>query len=492
VIEDTDELPSLPNSWAWTRLEEIGIVASGGTPSTSVPEYFEGDVPWITPADLSSFTSKFIQRGRRNISEKGLHSSSAVLLPAGTILFSSRAPIGYAAIAANPIATNQGFKNLVLCEGVFNEYVFHYLKASKKLAESYGSGTTFREVSASRFRLIPFPLAPYNEQRRIVVRLEELFACLDAGVAGLRRVKAQLKRYRQAVLKYAFEGKLTEEWRKTHQHETEPATRLLERVRQEKKKESKHKELPPIDMSSLPGLPENWTWARLGETVFLSNERYNPTLAENERFVGLEHIESGTGKLLGFGRSSETRSIKNRFRQGDLLYGRLRPYLNKVWVASFDGICSTDILVFQKNDHVCNGYLASCLLNQDYVEYARQHMSGVQHPRISYQVLSQYILTFPPFLEQQKIAEEIQRSFSITGEAEKTTEQSLRQAEVLRQSTSKVAFEGKLVPQDPNDEPAENLLERIKAERAKSKGENDTSRRKKNKPKQLELSSYVE
>jgi type I restriction enzyme S subunit len=117
-------------------------------------------------------------------------------------------------------------------------------------------------------------------------------------------------------------------------------------------------------------------------------------------------------------------------------------------------------------------------------------MSGVQHPRVSYQILSQYIIPLPPLLEQLEIAEEVQRSFSVADEVETATEQNLKKAEFLRQSILKVTFEGKLVPQDPSDEPAEKLLERIREERAKSKGEKDTNK-KKIKPKQLELSTYV-
>ncbi len=143
---------------------------------------------------------------------------------------------------------------------------YYYLKASKRLAESYGSGTTFKELSASRFAKIPIPLCPTNEQRRIVSRVEELFSVLDAGVESLRKVKAQLKRYCQAVLKYAFEGKLTEEWRKTHKNQIELATKLLERIKQEIKQKlgPKYKELLPIDASELPRLPEEWIWAKIG------------------------------------------------------------------------------------------------------------------------------------------------------------------------------------------------------------------------------------
>jgi len=501
VIEDTDELPSLPNSWAWTRLEEIGIVASGGTPSTSVPEYFEGDVPWITPADLSSFTSKFIQRGRRNISEKGLHSSSAVLLPAGTILFSSRAPIGYVAIAANPIATNQGFKNLVLCEGVFNEYVFHYLKASKKLAESYGSGTTFREVSASRFRLIPIPLAPYNEQRRIVVRLEELFACLDAGVEGLRKVKAQLKRYRQAVLKYAFEGKLTEEWRRTHKHELEPATKLLERTRRQR---GVDKERNTHSMEeNLPKLPEEWTWTTIGELAEINPRLTNENLPADLEvsFLPMKAVEEKSGKFdsLIVRKYEEVKRGYTSFEDGDVLFAKITPCMENGKIAVVEklrngiGFGSTEFHVIRpRANETPRKLFFYYLLMDGFRKDAQRNMTGsAGQLRVSARYLQNAAIPLCSFEEQHKIVEEVEFRFLITEEVAEIIDTTLLHSEQMRQSILKTAFEGKLVPQDPNDEPAEKLLEHIRAERTKSKGEKDTKRGNKNEPKQLELSSYV-
>ena len=116
----------------------------------------------------------YIERGKRDISEKGLNNSSATLLPKGAILFSSRAPVGYVAIAAKPLATNQGFKNLVLkCDDILPEYVYYYLRANTKLAEKYASGTTFLEVSASRFAQIPISIPPLDTQHKIVAILEK-------------------------------------------------------------------------------------------------------------------------------------------------------------------------------------------------------------------------------------------------------------------------------------------------------------------------------
>ncbi|WP_317137696.1 restriction endonuclease subunit S [Methanochimaera problematica] len=164
----------LPEGWEWKQLGDIGKIFSGSTPSTKVEENFNGDIPWITPADLSNFDEMYIQKGKKNISEKGLKSTSIKILPKGTVLFSSRAPVGYVAIADNPITTNQGFKNLVLNDDrIIPEYVFYYLKANKKLAEKYASGTTFLEVSSTRFSQIPIVIPPLETQRKIVAILEK-------------------------------------------------------------------------------------------------------------------------------------------------------------------------------------------------------------------------------------------------------------------------------------------------------------------------------
>jgi len=231
-------LPELPRGWVWTRLGEIGTVVAGGTPSTKNEENFNGGIPWLTPADLSNFNGKFINQGKRDLSEKGLKSSSAVLLPKGSVLFSSRAPVGYVAIATNPIATNQGFKNLILTEYTFNEYVFYYLKASKKFAESFASGTTFLEVSASRFSQIPIPLSPLPEQHKIVEEIERRFSVTDQVEKAVEQNLKHAERLHQSILKKAFEGKLVPQ-----DPSDEPASVLLERIKAEKaKREAEEKE----------------------------------------------------------------------------------------------------------------------------------------------------------------------------------------------------------------------------------------------------------
>ena len=199
----------IPDSWVWTKTAEVAVIVGGGTPKTSAPKNFEGgEIPWITPADLSGYKTKYIARGARNITEAGLNGSSARLLPANTVLFSSRAPIGYVAIASQPVTTNQGFKSFVLPKGIDPSFVYYYFLRAKETIESLGGGTTFKEISGATAATIPLALAPLAEQHRIVVEIETQFTRLDASVSALRRAQANLKRYRASVLKAACEGRL--------------------------------------------------------------------------------------------------------------------------------------------------------------------------------------------------------------------------------------------------------------------------------------------
>lgn len=149
------------------KLGEVSKIVSGGTPKTSISEYWDGDVPWLTPKDLSDSSDFWIGNGARCISELGLAKSSAILLPKGAVLWSSRAPIGLVALARNPIATNQGFKNFIPDNILDPEYLAQYLIYARPAFQELGVGATFKEVSATRAAEIQIPLPPLNEQKRI-------------------------------------------------------------------------------------------------------------------------------------------------------------------------------------------------------------------------------------------------------------------------------------------------------------------------------------
>ena len=176
-----EEIPfAIPDNWVWVRLGEIGQIVGGGTPKTTHSEYWDnGDIPWITPADMRNLTSKYIERGARNITKAGLNSSSSQLLPKNSILFSSRAPIGYVAIAQNEMATNQGFKSVAPFKTEMSEYLYFVLLALKPEIEKLGTGTTFKEVSGTTVGNVVIPLPPLTEQQQIVAKLEALLAEID-------------------------------------------------------------------------------------------------------------------------------------------------------------------------------------------------------------------------------------------------------------------------------------------------------------------------
>lgn len=205
-----------PQSWVKTEIGKIADVVAGGTPSAGNPENFElsgQGIAWLTPADLSKYKNTYISHGARDLSQIGYKSSSAKIIPKGSILFSSRAPIGYVAIASNEISTNQGFKNFVFGSSIHPEYAYYYLKSIRDLAESLGTGTTFREISGATAKTLPFIICPLAEQQQIAAKLDELLAQVDSLKTRLDAIPKILKRFRQSVLAAAVSGKLTEEWR---------------------------------------------------------------------------------------------------------------------------------------------------------------------------------------------------------------------------------------------------------------------------------------
>ena len=160
--------------WRSATIGEIADIVGGSTPSTRVPANFDGDIPWITPKDLSGTYDRYVEAGSRNLSEQGLYACSAKLLPPKSVLLSTRAPIGYVAIAACRLATNQGFRSLVLKPGICPEFIYYWLKASTAELKNLGSGSTFGELSGSSLKAIPISIPPYPAQRAIAHTLGTL------------------------------------------------------------------------------------------------------------------------------------------------------------------------------------------------------------------------------------------------------------------------------------------------------------------------------
>ena len=182
----------LPVGWREAAVGDIADVVGGGTPKTSVAEYWGEEIGWLTPKDLRDHGARYISHGERSITSRGLDESAARLLQAGTVLVSSRAPIGYVAIAARPLATNQGFKSLVLKQGYVPEFYYYVMRTKTPEMEAVAGGSTFKEISGRVMKTIPVPVPPIEEQRAIAEVLGALDDRIEWCAGAVGRLEAQL------------------------------------------------------------------------------------------------------------------------------------------------------------------------------------------------------------------------------------------------------------------------------------------------------------
>jgi type I restriction enzyme S subunit len=412
----------------------------------------------------------------------------------------SKQAIGKAAIIKeelNNLSVGAFLKVIRIYENIQKKYIgfYFYTLSYRNYIREIVKGVNINNIKDSYLNEMFLPLPPLPEQQRIVTKIEELFTKLDAGMEALKKAREQIKRYRQAVLKYAFEGKLTEEWREANRDKLESASVLLERIKEERKKKlgKKYRELPPVDLSArqagpseLPELPKGWMWVRLGE---IAND-INPGFASgkhNKDNMGIPHLRPMNINFKGEIDLSNIKYVQpekefDKLMRGDILFNNTNSpeLLGKTCYIkeNTNWAYSNHMTRIRVNESLVNpAWISYCLhtlfLNGFFKLNCTHH---VNQASINTTFLSERIyIPSPPLPEQHRIVEEIERRLSIADATEKTIDQCLKQAERLRQSILKMAFEGKLVPQDPNDEPAEKLLERIKEEKEKKSVNNRSS-----------------
>lgn len=193
-------LGRIPKDWCEKLIKEIGDVGGGSTPSTKIKEYWDGDVAWITPDDLAKHKFRYISHGKRNITEKAVKDHSLRIYPSGTILLTSRAPIGYLAIAMNPVTTNQGFKNIVPNDGTNSEFLYYLLKNIVEYLRDIAGGSTFSELTATTLREVKVPFPDSREQSRIAI----ILSVFDSLIENKIRQNEVLEEVAMAVFKNWF------------------------------------------------------------------------------------------------------------------------------------------------------------------------------------------------------------------------------------------------------------------------------------------------
>ncbi len=399
----------LPKGWRVCKLKDAGKIVSGGTPSTTIDEFWNGEISWITPADLSGYRDVYINKGRKSISKIGLEKSSAKLLPIGSILYSSRAPIGYVVIAGQELATNQGFKNIVPNDDVNSKYLYYYLKSIKQIVVDNANGTTFKEISASKFSELPLILPPTSEQQKIVSKIEELFSELDKGIESLKKAQEQLKVYRQAVLKWAFEGRLTNENVKDGE------------------------------------LPEGWKWVKLGEVGKLFCGQ-SPSVSEvNREGKGILYVtgpEQWNGKHIE--ENKWTEFPKRVVPEGTIFITVKGAGVGKLFPGTNCAI-GRDVYAFYPSTDLSFKFSYYALKHN--IDLVIRKAQGDIPGLAKNHILDHYI-GICSIKEQNIIIQEIESRLSVCEKIEETITVSLQQSEALRQSILKKAFEGKLVKEE--------------------------------------------
>jgi len=454
--------------WVCPQIGDVADVIAGGTPSAGNPENFSApgqDIAWLTPADLSKYDGKYISHGARDLSKLGYESSSAKLMPTGALLFSSRAPIGYVVIAANEIATNQGFKNFVFTKDVDSTYAYYFLKSIRQLAESLGTGTTFKEISGSTAKTLPFVLAPLAEQQQIAQKLDELLAQVDTLKPRLDAIPNILKRFRQSVLAAAVSGRLTEEWRGSDEYEAVD-------LGLSKKSEAilfplswkKHRLNDVCEVISGNAFKSGDFIASGIPAIKISNVQYGQFEIKNQEYLPEQYLQQYKKFVVS---------------SSDLLMALTRPITNNTLK-----ICRypNDVPQGLLNQRVCKFNFKNelektffeCLFQSDYFKHqVEDNLSETLQPNLSPTDLKRFIVGVPPIEEQTEIVRRVEQLFAYADQIEQRVKDAQARVNHLTQSILAKAFRGELTAdwraQNPalisGENSAAALLERIRAER---------------------------
>ena len=464
-ISEEEKPFELPQGWEWVTLATVGEIVGGGTPKSDNPQFWaKNGIKWITPADLYGLKGKYITSGARDISPAGLSNSSARLMPKGSVLFSSRAPIGYVAIADAELSTNQGFKSCVPYIKESAEYIYYFLLASAKKIDAEASGTTFKEVSGAIVSKILLPLPPLSEQLKIVSRANELMSLCDQleqqsltsldahqqlvetllgtltdsqNAEELAENWARISEYfdtlftteasvdalKQTILQLAVMGKLVPQ-----DPNDEPASELLKRIAQAKAqlvkegKIKKQKSLPPISDEEKPfELPEGWEWSYLSDIGILARgrskhrPRNDPTL-----------YADGTIPLVQTGDVARSNGCINTY---SALYNQLGLSQSKLWnkgtlcitiaaniadsgILNFDA-CFPDSVVgftpYENEIPVLYFHYFMMTIKSTLEKFA----PSTAQKNINIDILSQLFFPCPPLEEFHRIVDKVQNLLSV-------------------------------------------------------------------------------
>ena len=508
----------IPNGWQQCVLPDFAHIVMGQSPPSATYNrsgdglpFFQGKAEF---GDLYPTVNMYCSQPNK-------------IAKQGATLLSVRAPVGPTNLAQQDCCIGRGLAAIHPCGGIAPKFLLYLFRSIEPEISGKGTGSTFKAITKGFVEGLHFELPPLPEQYRIVAKIEELFSELDKGVESLKTARAQLNVYRQAVLKHAFEGKLTAQWREANKDKLETPEQLLARIKQERearyeqqvqewkstvktweetgkpgnKKPAKPKpanDPSPIgqeDRERLLDLPDEWAWVRLGQLFSISpqNGIYKPTseYGSGTQIIRIDDFYDGQlTRRTGFKklRLSDEEIEKYKVRNSDLI-------INRVNSIEYLGKCAlverlTENTVFESNvmrccvieDVISKAYVAAYLASHEgrnrLCENAKH---AVNQASVNQTDVGNTLVPITSMEEQLLIVQKIEQKLSQTDTLISQIEGHLKKAEALRQSILKRAFAGQLVPQDPHDEPASVLLNRIRAEREKVMQNNHSKKTKKRK-----------
>ena len=497
-------LSALPEGWAQTTLEEISEIILGQSPPSST---------YNTDGKGLPFYQGKLEFGKTYPTPRKWCTAPKKIAKKGDVFISVRAPVGPTNICPEKSCVGRGLAAIRGLCGIQPFFILYLMRTFEYEIAGKGTGTTFNAITGNQLKTFEIPLPPIPEQHRIVAKIEELFIKLNAGKEELLQAKARLKRYRQSVLKSAMDGELTEDWRKKHGGEIEPASILLKRILKERREKweaeqlaqmrakgkmpkddkwkNKYKEPLGPDASKLSELPERWmrvTLPQIGE-LNRGKSKHRPRNASflhggQYPFVQTGDIKQANGLIGHYNQTYSEEGLKqSRLWSAGTLCITIAANIADTAILGFDACFPDSVVGFLPEIGHCNIRFVEFFLRTAKDDLERYAPATAQK-NINLGTLKGLAIPFPPLAEQNVITEEIDRHLSVADAVEAIVDDELKRSDALRQSILKQAFSGKLVPQDPNDEPAEKLLERIKKEKTKLETEQKTKRKTK---KQLAL-----
>ncbi|WP_417729547.1 restriction endonuclease subunit S [Roseovarius sp.] len=484
-------MTELPATWANAKFSDFGTWIGGGTPSKANPRFWNGPIPWVSPKDMKT---KVIRKAIDGITEEAVENSAAKLVPAGSVLIVTRSgilahtlPIAVTAVEST---LNQDLKALALPDGIGSEYIAWGMRAFEQriLDKCRKGGTTVHSIEMPRLASFELPIAPTNEQRRIVEKIEAMFDEIDKGVESLQTARTTLGLYRQSLLKSAFEGRLTADWRAQNADKLGTPETLLARIRHERdtryktaldtwqdalakwradgekgKKPAKPKRPTtfPDQLQNLrielPDLPHGWTWAHLG--LCSSGPEYG-TAAKSADTGAVPVIRMGNlqrGRIdwgnLAF--TSDPDEIEQySLKPGDVLFNRTNsPELvgkTSIYKGERPALFAGYLVRVNQIEEITSGPYLTYFLNSP---IASEHgktvkTDGVNQSNINASKLQEYPFPYCSSAEQAEIVRILDEKLEAADALEAEIDAALTRADALRQSILKKAFSGQLVPQD--------------------------------------------